>query len=271
MLKIGFGRRKITPPVGTLMAGHLHEKRSSGVHDDLFARTMIVDNGDTKIALVSCDILLLENEFVKIVRQKAEEKSHIPQEHIFISATHTHSGPLCVSLFGAKSEEEYERFLQKQIVNCIETANNSIQPAKVGLSSTMIEKLSFNRRFIMDDGTIETHPAKGNPHIIKSEGKVDPEIGVIYAVDSKNKILGAIVNFACHATCVNRENRLISADYPGVEKTIQEDLENEAVILFCNGACGNICQVNVEDLEHKEVGFSRAEYLGKEIAKKCIR
>jgi len=272
MLRIGFGKRKITPPVGILMAGHLHEKRSNGVHDDLFARAILIEDSNTKIVVISCDLVLLENEFVKIIRGKIEKKCHIPQNHIFISTTHTHSGPLCAALLGAEAEESYESFLEEQIIGCVEIANNRLQPAKIGFSSTNINGLSFNRRFIMDDGTVETHPFKGNPHIVKAEGEVDPEIGVIYAVDLNNRFLGGIVNFACHATCIERRNRLISADFPGyIEKTFQQDIGSDVVVLFCNGACGNLCQVNVEDLNQREIGFPWAEYMGRRIAKVAIR
>ena len=271
MLNIGFGKTKITPPVGILMAGHLNEKRSIGIHDDLFSRAVVIDDGDTKVCLVSCDVLLFENEFIEIIRQKIEKKCHISRENIFICATHNHSGPLFVSLFGAKSERTYEYFLQQQIVSCIEMANDSLRQAKIGFFTTDIETLSFNRRFIMDNGTVETHPAKGNPHIVKAEGETDPELGVIYVCDLKNEFMGAVVNYACHPTCVERKNKLISADFPGyIEKTFQEDLKNSAVILFCNGACGNICQVNVGNSSQQEAGFSWAEHMGKRIAKETV-
>ncbi len=272
MLKVGFGKVKITPRIGTLMAGHLHEKRATDVHDPLFAKSMIIESNDTKIAFVACDLLFIGSNTCSATRQVIAQEVGIQRENIIISATHTHSGPLCADLFGTAGEREYREFLRDQIVSSVKAAWGKMKPAKIGFASGKADDISFNRRFIMKDGTVETHPFKGNPDIVGPEGPVDTEVGVMYAIDLNGRLLGALVNFACHCTCVERESTLISADYPAyIAEAIHNKEDKNAIILFGNGACGNICQVDVSNPEKREVGVQWAKRMGYTIADEALK
>ena len=53
---------------------------------------------------------------------------------------------------------------------------------------------------LMRDGKEVTHPGKRHPDIIRPAGPTDPDVNILAARDRDGKILGALVNFACHAT-----------------------------------------------------------------------
>src|SRR5262249_25005198 len=92
-------------------------------------------------------------------------------------------------------------------------------------------------------GTV-THPGLGNPEIVEPAGPVDPEVGVIGVWDAQdpNRLLGCIVNFACHATTSPGG---ISADYIFyLEKAIQGYYGKDSVVVFLAGASGDITQVD---------------------------
>ena len=67
MLKVGLARRVITPPIGSEMPGLLAKRHAKGVHDDLHAKAMLIDNGTKRLAIVGVDALSLRRAtFLKV-------------------------------------------------------------------------------------------------------------------------------------------------------------------------------------------------------------
>ena len=84
----------ITPPVGTFLDGYGgRDGGSVGVHDDLHARAIVVDDGTTQAAIVSCDLIGVDRRLVARARELASAATSIPTGNIMIAATHTHAGP----------------------------------------------------------------------------------------------------------------------------------------------------------------------------------
>jgi hypothetical protein len=121
----------------------------------------------------------------------------------------------------------------------------------------------------MSDGRIQTHPLKGNPHLVEPEGPDSTQMDILYACDDQNKTRGVLVTFGCHATVMERSNSLISADYPGkVREYLVNEIGHEIPVLFCQGASGNICQVNPRDVSRKEVGTEWCGQMGQILGKR---
>lgn len=92
--KAGFARVEITPKVPAYLAGYaMRNKPSEAVHDPLFLRTVVIDDGDTQIAIVSNDLCLIDNDLINELQKMISDVGFSP-EHLFIAATHTHSGPV---------------------------------------------------------------------------------------------------------------------------------------------------------------------------------
>ena len=96
-LKLGASAVVITPQLGTPMAGYYYDRGTEGVHDELYAKAIVLEMGKTKVAIVSCDIVDVSDEMVMRARELAEEATGIPASHITISATHSHTGPVILS------------------------------------------------------------------------------------------------------------------------------------------------------------------------------
>src|SRR5581483_7438619 len=87
------GDATITPPVGTWLAGYGGSTSgSTGVHDDLHARALVIDDGTSQAAVVSCDLVRVDRHLTARVRELAPEATGIPAAHIMVAATHTHAG-----------------------------------------------------------------------------------------------------------------------------------------------------------------------------------
>src|SRR5581483_1243792 len=122
------------------------------------------------------------------------------------------------------------------IVDAVRQANDLRVDAKAGVGKGIEDKVAFNRRFRMRDGRTVTHPGQGNPDIGEPAGPTDPEVGVIGAWDGRGKLLGCVVNFACHATTSPGG---ASANYVYyLEKAVQGYFGKDVVVVFLAGASG---------------------------------
>jgi hypothetical protein len=85
--RAGASKIVITPPVGFRLSGYEDRIQGSvGVHDELYARALVVDDGAEKAAIVSCDMIALPKELVKEVRTEVEKNLEINGDSIIPSS-----------------------------------------------------------------------------------------------------------------------------------------------------------------------------------------
>ena len=143
--------------------------------------------------------------------------------------------------------------------------------ARAGVGKGLEGTVAFNRRFLMRDGRTVTHPGLGNPNIAEPAGPVDPDVGVIGAWDAKdpNKLLGCVVNFSCHATTSPGG---ISANYIYyLEKVIQGYHGKDAVVVFLNGASGDVTQVDNQSPYKNPDGERWAQLVGGKVGAEALK
>ena len=181
------------------------------------------------------------------------EKTGIPADHVMISATHSHTGPVVIGdtaiddlvTGGSKLSQDYVEQLPKRIAQAVEEAYGRRTPAHFFYASENEPNLSFIRRFWMKDGTVRCNPGAMNPDAIRPIGVVDPQVNVVYAETTANKPLLTYVNFAMHLDTTG--GVLMSADFPATLSRRLADYKGpEMLTVFGNGACGNINHVNVQ-------------------------
>jgi hypothetical protein len=259
-IKAGFAERDITPDVGMEMPGNYGKVFGRSVHDPCKVRAGVFDDGQKRVAVVGIDALLIRRETVQNVRRRINQRCGIPPEHIMIGASHSHSSgptgmilpgefdhaaPLVRSLAYEKSSTADPKYLarvEEALVDSVVAAHESRAAVKLSFGSGREEKVAFNRRIRMRDGTTMTHPGKGNPASVEYAGPIDPEVGVIGAWTADGKLAGVIVNFTCHATTSPPGFSANWIYY--LEKTIHGALDTKAPVVFLQGACGDITQVD---------------------------
>jgi len=237
-LRAGFAEIDITPPLGTHKIGWLVDIVSGSVLDPLFARAAVLEAGGAPVAFVQLDTLSIRWTQVAEIRRRCAEKCGFPGSHIMVAATHNHAGPAVANAGEVRRDDAYAQTLVDQVVSVVERALERMTPAEIGLASTFEFDVAHNRRVIMRDGTVRTHGLFSDPSALCMEGPIDPEVAVLAARGEHGRILGAVVNFACHPTHHGPEPAF-SAGFPGV---LAGEMKARGcpVTLYLNGACGNI-------------------------------
>jgi hypothetical protein len=161
--------------------------------------------------------------------------------------------------------------VERAIVEAVCQAHDRRVEARAGVGRGVEDKVAYNRRFLMRDGRTVTHPGLGNPDIVEPAGPIDPEVGVIGVWDAKEpgKLLGCVVNFACHAT-TNVDGA--SANYIYfLERAVQGYFGKDAVVVFLNGASADITQVNNRSLYRYPVGDRWAQQVGGRVGAEAVK
>src|SRR5687767_5197148 len=86
LLQVGVAEVEITPPIGFPMAGYSHEHLAEGQIDPLKAKAIVFEDGQSKAALVVCDLIGIATELSREFRRRTSEKTGIPWSNIVISA-----------------------------------------------------------------------------------------------------------------------------------------------------------------------------------------
>lgn len=259
-MKIGFGVVDITPPIGAEMPGSFSRRLNVGVHDPLHAKALVVDDGESRVALVGVDCLSLKHSVVARARELATEWCGFGPA-IMACASHTHSGGPSTGPLGSEADAEYLRFLSQRIAQAVTLADRAKVPARLGIASGHEDTVAFNRRFWMKDGRQATHPGKGNPDIVRVAGPIDPEVGVLGVWDLAGNYLGCLVNYTNHCTIMGGLE--VSADYPYyLDSTVRGVLGADSVTVFVNGAYGDVTQVANTLPREREFGEKWARRVG---------
>ncbi|NLC55628.1 MAG: hypothetical protein GX774_02175 [Armatimonadetes bacterium] len=273
MLKVGAAQVTITPPVGTPLAGYFTPRISRGVHDDLYCRAVVLDDGQTVLVHAACDLISIRRTLVLETRRLVEEAIGVPGHCVAISATHIHTGPYTSRLLGHGGEEEYLALLPRLIAGAIVSAYHTREEGRIGIGTGRVESIAFNRRFRMRDGSVQTNPGVLNPDIVAPAGPIDPQLGILKLVDAADALRALWVNYTVHTDVVGGD--LISADYPGYLARAVQAVEGAPVVVpYANGACGDINHINVQGpgaAPAGQRGQAHARWMGTILAGEAIR
>ena len=119
-MRAGRSRIDITPAEGVPMGGYVaRTKGAEGIHDPLFARALVLDDGEGRVALVSADLCALDVAVAREVRQCIAQRTGIPADHVLLALTHTHAGPLVATRRIGEQSAAYLETLQGKLVESI--------------------------------------------------------------------------------------------------------------------------------------------------------
>ena len=260
-LKIGRGSSVITPFLEQPLAGYYYPRSAEGVHDDLYAKAVVFDDGAEEIVLVACDTVSVARGAVEAARRRIEKQIGIPAGHVLISATHSHTGP--------EFTPDYETFLAHRIADAVATAHRNKASARLSFATDTEASLPHYRRYWMKDGSVVTNPGFLNPAVVKPAGEIDPRVPVLYAEDLQGTPLLTWVNYSMHLDTVG--GTWISADYPYFLARLLAKVKGpDMLTVFTIGAAGNINHWDVAR-PGPQRGLGEAQRLGEVLSAAVIR
>ena len=244
-MQAGAAEGDITPPVGVDLTGYVARLgHSVGVHDALHARALVLEDGETRAAIVVCDLLALADETVQAARDVIATAIGTVPGNVMVAGTHTHSGPATIFLHKCgEIDPRYVATLPGTLGEIAAAAAARLEPARVAVGLGDLPQGAFNRR---GSGLVP-----------------DTSVGVVRITRPDGTAIATLMTYGCHPVVMGPDNLLISADYPGVAvRTVAEALGGTA--LFMTGACGDVNPV-------RRGTFAEVVWLGEAVAAEAVR
>lgn len=198
-------------------------RRPTGVHDPLYARIVLLREGKKTVALVGLDLLGFYINDTRALRARWEKGD--ADRSLFVHATHTHSGPDTLGLWGpmvgvSGINRRYMARVNASITQALQLLEGQLKPVTASGGHGILDPRGLCRDL-------------RDPQII------DPNLGVLRIKGSDGKAVATIVNWSCHPEVIGRENMLITADFPGpLCSRIEEKTGGQC--LFLSGAIGGL-------------------------------
>ncbi len=240
-MKAGTAKRCITPPIGIPLGGTFQRPVAESVHDDLWARSLALEDAGRGMVITSVDLLGIRPEFIAKVAWRVQGLIQVPAAHIIYACTHTHSGPDVAALMHDPIDSAYCEALEEKLVESACEAWENRRTATVRYGTGQVEGQCTNRRVLVQGGKVRMNWEAIPAEEIIGRGPIDPRLGLL-AFDGKDgSPIAVIVHWTCHPAIVSPEPRQISADFPGVVNRMIERFGGEGRMpIFLNGAFGNI-------------------------------
>lgn len=285
-VKSGFAERDITPAVGMEVPGGYGKSFSKRIHDPCKARAAVFDDGHKEVALVGLDALVVPRPLVLEARALIQKRCGLAPENVMIGASHSHSsGPVGMVLPGeydhasdlvkdlaynksSMADAGYLAKVRDAIADAVVAAHEARAEGTLGFGRGHEETVAFNRRIRMKNGLAYSHPGKGNPDNVDFAGPADPEVGVIGSWDAEGKLIGCVVNFACHATT---SGPWIGANWICYLERAIQGFYPDAKVVFLQGTCGDVTQVNNLDPHTNPDGDAWAQFVGGRVGAEAVK
>ncbi|MFG0262717.1 MAG: neutral/alkaline non-lysosomal ceramidase N-terminal domain-containing protein [Novipirellula sp. JB048] len=266
VFRAGAAASNITPPLGEMIVGGWRPFPATNIHDELYARCLVLDDGNTQIAFVICDNVGIPVEVYDLAKQQIEEATGLPGTHIMMAATHTHSattarGPC--RMIRDTELTDYQRFVAHRVSDGVRRAMAQMEPARIGWGKVDEPSEVFNRRWHVSNAAllgnpfggldqVRMNPPRGNAALERPAGPIDPEIAFISVQSAEGRPIALLANYSLHYVGGVRSGD-VSADYFGYfakfieQKLGARDQDIPFVGMLSNGTSGDVNNINFSE------------------------
>lgn len=195
------------------------------VNDEITVNALAIDDGETRVGLVSMDVLNAFREFTTHIREVLIERD-AKLDELVLAGTHTHTAPYMPGkllrvnpMVGTYRNVSHVTAIEDAVAEALLEARENLAPATFRIGHADNETSAVNRR--------------------DPDDEIDPELTVLY-VDSDVGGETVVVNYACHPLCLSGDVNAVSADWPGVVRRLVAEQLTDPTVLFVNGAAGDV-------------------------------
>lgn len=259
------------------LAGFHNARPATGVHDDIWARAIVFDQGDTRVALVVLDLVGWFNQEVDATRELLASRG-VEVDQLIVASTHNHEGPDTMGLWGKTEsrsgfDPDYAAFVREKTADAVELAVADLR--EVGTMTLG----AVDIRDFHETQALNVIQDKRDPKII------DTNLGAAWLQDTSGETIATLVHFGNHPEAIADENTMLTSDFPdqlraGLETGVTWDSYTRAGLggtsIFINGAVGGMMTplgitVHTPDGDAlREYGFEKNDALGKVYAEMAL-
>ncbi len=265
-LRAGVAKADITPAKVAGIETIGHRRVVTGLRDPLRAGVLILDDGETKAAIVTLDLINAYDLMVKLVREKVAAAADVPAANVMVTASHNHSGPPC------EEDSPYVRKVADKIGKAAKEAAVNMRKVSVGYGEDEIS-FNINRRKVIDGRAVVS---------LNPQGPNDPRVKVLRFDDGKSLTPMAVVMHAvCHPCFFTWGDKgtqpyakgypKMSADFPGDAQTfVESNYADNTSALFLQG-CGGDIRPNLPGYPYRCADEADMQWAGRGLGSAVVR
>jgi hypothetical protein len=290
VFRAGAATSNITPPLGQPIVGGWSSPPATHIHDELHARCLVLDDGQTRLGFAICDNVGIPREVFDAARKLVHEETGLPEGHLLMAATHTHSATTARSANAMKPDPElsdYQRFMARRIADGIRRAVNNLEPARIGWGAVDVPTQVFNRRWHLKPGIpnpnpyggedkVRMNPGAGSPDLLEPAGPTDPQVSFVSVQSKDGRPIALLGNYSLHYVGGVPANH-VSADYFAVfadrigQLLGAERLDPPFVGILSNGTSGDVNNINFRQKAVRQAPYQKMRAVADEVAEAVYR
>ncbi len=212
-----------------------------GDNDGLWARAVVLRQGETTLAIVALDLIGVFHDEVDAMKAALDEAGH-PVDHLLVHSTHNHEGPDTMGMWGQTMtrsgvDPDYMAQLRETVVEVVGQALGELEPVTMTVGEVDVSSYSAD---------------KGVNNVIKDSRDpwvVDEMLGAMRLAGASGDTVATIVSWGNHPEAMSDENTLLTSDFVhALRETVESGVRWQAyereglggVCVFLNAAVGGM-------------------------------
>ncbi len=241
-LQVGTSAIPLQADDSMVIAGGIGPRTVQGQEGELRATAIVLAESSTKVAIVSCDVLMLTRDQLDPVAAEIESSCGIPASNILIHTTHTHHAPSTIRVHGYDRDEVFCREVQQGIVKAVREANARLTDATFWFQHAKEATVGQNSRLLLADNTIYWVGPRDDT--VRPTGPFDPDLPVLAFRNADGKNLAVIFGHSTHTIGSLTGNFRSPAFYGMAAQRMEQDLGG--TFCFLEGASGSTHRLDGE-------------------------